>query len=766
MEPLAPPPLTEEPVPGSMGDPPVPSSQAPLPDSPSPSLSWHRWLPALLLLTAGALTAFFTTGGGTLDRPLLYPSVLAALLGILATAVRGPQGWGRLLALLALAAAAFAAFHGHLRPGFPIAHDRETHLWGMYAHFQAMQDGDWWPRWNPYLGLGVPLLQYYPPALFYLAALPMAWGASATTAGVMILGASSLATALTHAWGASRLGASRGGAVVAGVAAALAPYRLFDQTYRFAMGEVLGIVIAPLFLVLGWELARKGGRGAILRFSVAASALLLTHALTAMLCGLILGVILIAEGILDGRKGMRALPLSLARLLGGSVLGALLVGAWLIPAATEHRNLALDHYVPGPTRSISRTILAPEDLLRRRRWGIYETSRARVKNGDPRDALPFYFGAVLLGGALGATALGRERYRVHGGSEGKDSSLPSSPPGPRQDPSPPPVPVLGIGLLACLLCTFGVGWPLIQAVGPLRSMQFLWRFLGPASTLAALLLGWGVSRAQEGRSSRAWIPTLVILLLVWDAFPYTGTTGRLPPYQGVVHAIRTRPTTADEQWVDARIPKGEFIRVEQLRYPPSSSVWKVAKTRRAYPEYMARSSYDQYYQPSQKPKGGEKISAEYGVDLRFRDGRKDPDPLHPRSRVCHRSKGKKEMMDLPGASLQILPETLKVSLPEGVAEGRLRVAFSAYDGWLVRVDGGSFAPARSQRGLLAVDIPAGAREVEFYYSLQTPQRRGGLLASAMGALGLLVLVMRTGEGPRKGGEAVPETPPSQEGDST
>lgn len=723
----------------------VPSGRNPLPRGSGPRIA----VAGAVLLASVALAAATTTPAPPaapppLDPPLAWPAwgALGAVLCALA-APRRRRLFGP-LAAAALAAVALYAAHGHLRPGFPIAHDRETHLWGLWSHFRCLLDGDPWPRWNPYLGLGMPLLQYYPPAMLYLAAIPMALGASPVQAGAFVVVVAALATGATHAWAARRLGCGAAGSLVAATAAMLGPYRLFDQTYRFALGELLGISLAPLFLVLGREAARSGGRRRWLAFAAAASALLLTHPLTALMDGVVLGAWLAAESAWE-RRGARTAALRLGRLAGASLLAASLTGAWLLPAALEHGDLALRHFVPGPDRPISRSALEPRDLVRRRTWTTYAVRRTRTPGGvDPADALPFYVGAVLLGAAVAAVALGAGGRRRAEGAGGERE---------------PGEAAMALALLACLALTCGVGWPLIQAVPPLRSMQFLWRFLGPATTLAALLSGRLVVRASRIHP-RAGTGTAmaVAALLVADAHPYTGTTGRLQPYEGVVRPLRGKPAPPGEQWAPVEVPAEGMTRVELLRYPPSTPSPRIAKARRVYPEYMPLPAYRRYYLPSQAGDGGERVAAAYGVSLRVPDGRRPPRGLPARAMVALRPEAERGSRDLPGARLEVEPESLGIALPPGHGGGRLRVSFAWYPGWRVRVDGGPWTDAGGAVGLLAANVAPSARRVEFRYTHATPARRAGIAASLLACLGIGIGAVRArGRGERPASPRLRET---------
>ena len=66
-----------------------------------------------------------------------------------------------LIALL-VAIGVFGA-QGFLQEQIPRGHDLAHHLWGLYGAACTILDGDFVPRWIPYLGPGMPLPSFYCP---------------------------------------------------------------------------------------------------------------------------------------------------------------------------------------------------------------------------------------------------------------------------------------------------------------------------------------------------------------------------------------------------------------------------------------------------------------------------------------------------------------------------------------------------------------------------------------------------------------------------
>ena len=155
-----------------------------------------------------------------------------AALGIAAVFLRS-----RLAHVAAAAILALAAEHLLLSPGMPRGHDLLSHSWGIWAFFQAMADGDAFPKWLHDVGLGMPLPIFYSPTSYYSMTPFYLLGWSPTAifksgfVALAIVGAVSMYFVASRWTGSSRAG------LVAAAAFAFAPYRLLSGHYRQALAE-------------------------------------------------------------------------------------------------------------------------------------------------------------------------------------------------------------------------------------------------------------------------------------------------------------------------------------------------------------------------------------------------------------------------------------------------------------------------------------------------------------------------------------------------
>ncbi|MCO4772678.1 MAG: hypothetical protein KDA24_21785, partial [Deltaproteobacteria bacterium] len=628
---------------------------------------------------------------------------------VLATGVLALREWERawrwLGAGLVLALALVAA-QDFLRPGITYGHDIPHHSWAIWSLWRCVLDGDWFPRWNPYLSLGIPLLPFYAP-LPYMAAWPaQALGASPTQAlaWLMVLGqwATGMSLLLTVRW----LGGSWLAGLLAAGAAMLAPYHLMDQTFRLALGETMAFPFVAPMVVASWRVAR-GDRGAAQWvLGLCAAGLLLTHLLTLIMASVLSGVVvglalsLRRGGTVSRRRGLAMLALTAALTASASA-------SWLLPVVTEMQHTAVSS-VSRPGRAISPYAALLDEPVTRRLWPRYDIRRKIGDVDHPGLGMPMYFGWGLL--ALLGLALARPRREE--GDLAADPRLWGA---------------LGLGALLLALHPFAMALDGVPLIG---RIMFPWRLYAPATVLAALAGGLALDHWAPPGRARALLLTVGLGALAMDVAPYLGAAQRFDDHEGMglVEFRRSAPVTVEG------IPRDRWVRVEGARLPPSDYDWQLALGRRAFPEYMAPKLRRRYGRSSKPPTKEE--SEFYGASFRIRRGQSEPLVLNPDPMVSLRPTGA-EWMGANEAGLTVKPEHLTIALPDGVQAGELRVSFGYFPGWEARVDGGAWRPAGRRSWLLATDIPSGARRVEMRFSATAPWGRSvGILLSLTTLLGL------------------------------
>jgi len=668
-------------------------------------------------------------------RPAVFLVALALAAGLAAVMTRGEMGappsvWGLValgvvvaglgalgaglprvrkrarpwLVLLGIGALSLVAAQDFLRPGVTYGHDIPHHAWALWSTWRSVLAGDWLPRWNPYLSLGIPLLGFYAPLPYVLAWPAQALGASPMQALAWLTVLGQLATGLSLAACVRWLGGSWPAAVLGAAAAMLAPYHLMDQTFRLALGETMAFPFVTPFAVATWKLARgeRGGPSWVL--GGCAAGLLLTHLLTLIMAS-VLGLLIVGLAFrLDGRAGSRRASLGMLALTAALTAGA--CGAWLLPVVVEMKHTSVSS-ISRPGRAISPYAVIADEPVTRRLWPRYDIRRRIGDVDHPGRGMPMYFGWGLL--ALLGLALLRPRAAADRGAD----------------------PRLWGGLAA--LCLGLAIYPLAMAldgVPLIGRIMFPWRLYAPATVLAALAGGLALDRwlPEQGRL-RAVGLTVALAVLAFDVAPYLGAAQRFDDHEGMglVEFRGGTPVPVEG------IPRDRWVRIEDARLPPSDYDWNLSLGRRAFPEYMSAPLRRKYGRSSKPPTREE--SEFYGASFRVRRGVARPVALTPQSMVSLRpDDGEWGQIE---AGLSVLPERFTVSLPPGVPAGEVRLSMAWFPGWEASVDSGPFRAADKRSSLLATHVPADARSVVFRYSAYKPWDRSA--GWALSVLSWLVL---------------------------
>ena len=682
------------------------------------------WLAVLVggLALAGATTEFSMgvppTSAGLVALALLVVGLAA--LGLL------PDRAGSRLARLAvpagLLALALVASQDFLRPGITWGHDIGYHAWALFTTWRSVLDGDPWPRWNPYLALGMPLLQFYCP-VGYAAAWPVqALGGSAVEALRFLVIGSQLLCAVTTYASVRWVGGSRSAGLLAAAALALAPYHLMDQTFRLALGENLAFVVLSPLVVAAWKVSR-GERGAApWVLGGCTGLLLLLHVLSVITIALA-SAPLFLWGLIwwRDRTGRRRSALAVLALCGAMTVGA--TAAWWLPVMAEQQYTAVSR-LSRPGRSISSLAATWKEPVQRRAWPRYGVRHRLTETDDPGRDMPMYMGCALL--ALALLALFAPwRSAILPSREGEPRLTAA-----RGPPSPRPFAI--VGLLVLLLAI----WPfarLLDGVPLIGRIMFPWRLYAPATVLLVLASAFALDRWSLGRPRlRGVLLAAALVALAVDAYPYLGAARRFPDHEGQGFVV-----FSGDRVIPTDLPRGEFVRIEGAPLPPTDYGYRVAKSRRVFPEYMSielREKYGKYSKPPDIER-----SERFGAAARFDMWSGRHTPLDPAPLVAFRPEGGRFAW-LHEAELEIEPERVTIQLPEGLGEGEVRLTMGHFPGWMARTDGGLWSPALRSRSLLATLVPDGTRQVELRYSAWHPWDRPlGMVVSLLTLVGLAVI---------------------------
>lgn len=664
----------------------------------------------------GVLAAAIATSGNVHREPSLVWLACAAFAAI--AAILLPESARRLGAPAAALAAGIAAGHVLLRAGVPHVHDLH-HLAGIWAYGSSVHEGSILPLWIPHLGFGMPLLVFYGPVNFLLTLPWILAGLDPVGAWKASMLAAHAGSALSAYAAARILGAGARGGVVAAVALAFSPWRLCVADYRGAVAEANAFLFLPLVAAGVVRSLSSPTRPLAILTAAATGLLILTHPLSV----LTLGLALVPAAVVAWWRPSPACEWPRGRRLAATAaplaVAAGLTAAWWVPALVETRHTAL------PERTVASAYfrydehgLAPRDLFSRRLWdrrrfALTDTQRAAGGEGQQ---MPFYFGIVLLAGAGLYAAASRHRTAVA---------------------------LAGSSLLAVALSSSA-----LEAAGSLPgigTLQFPWRFLTPASVLAALAIGVALDRLSE---IRRWGPIALaagIAALVWDGAPYTGAADTIPAYRGIVHAYLPDPkwTHWDEsvQLVPVEVPRGAGVfRVADLMLPPSDYATPIDLTRPHYPEWLTPVLFAEYFATFDPARLGPA-----GISRFFVERRRDPVPIAAAPYASLRSGSGEAAVPFERASGRIV---VRAEVPP--PGGRLVVREQSFPGWTAQVDEGASTPTGDTGGFLSAELSPGSHRVVFEFGGGTPSRRSGLASSLLTLAGVLAwgFAVRPGARPR------------------
>ncbi|MCP4872764.1 MAG: hypothetical protein GY898_29080 [Proteobacteria bacterium] len=614
----------------------------------------------LAVLAVAGIGALLTTQG-TPGVPPTSAGLAAAALFVLAGAawLTRPDPARTATALLLLGLAAVGA-QDAFRAGIAHGHDVPSHTWATYATWRAALDGDPFPRWTPYLGLGQPLMQFYGPIPWLMTWPAQALGAppvEALRSGMVISAA--VAAASTYA-GCRWLGRSPAASLVGAAALVLGPYRLLDQTYRFAYAEAFAMALLPALLAAAVLVAR--GDRAVGRLALLGGLVVLTHPVT--------GLLLVPVSLVPLAVAWRTSPDRKASARAFAVAVALALGAtavWWVPMAVEQPHTTLDQ-TARIGRSMGARAAWPEELITRQAWERYDLRRRhRDDRAAQGAAVPMYFGWGLAGLVMLGFAASRRR------SGGADSEAAAW---------------AGAAAVGAALAVQPTAYAL-DLVPISGRVQFAWRFLSPATACAALAAASAVDGWAPAGRERSVLAAAALALLTFDAVPSLGAPGRLQ--------------SPDPFLVEAEPDR--FVRVERIDLPPTDPALRAARSKGLFPEYdnaEVRAGYS-------RARISRTQSSALGV--RWRKTRDLGEPAFA-------------TLDGAPLDVTFDPrgERIDVGLPKH-AGGRLVATAQYFPGWRARVDGGAWFDPDSDDGLLALDLEPTAREVQFRYSTWRPWDR-------------------------------------------
>lgn len=406
----------------------------------------------------------------------------------------------RLLPLALLAAAALLACAPFLGGGLYHGSDLGYHLRRIEniaiglsrGVFPVRVQSDWLSGYGYAVGVFYGDALLYFPAALRLVGLPVTW-----CYGLYLLGVT-LLTAWGGYWCGRRLGAPRTAALAGAALYTLSAYRLCDVTTRAALGEYTALAFLPLVACGFWQTlcppaaarqpaSRLPGWGLLV---LGLSGVLQSHLLSfemTVLC-------LCAAALVLARYTFR--KAALARLCGAAGAFCLLNAGYLVPLFDYYFTGKFQINQPGGTEAIQANGALWGQLLGLPYAATGPQQADLVQNMALTPGTALLLGAALALG-LAVVALVRRRGGLL------------------------PLLCLGASALLVWMSSNTFPWDALYALGgaaqsTVGSLQFPWRFLGPATLFLALGLGAGLALLPH-RALRAGLGAALCLLGAWAA---------------------------------------------------------------------------------------------------------------------------------------------------------------------------------------------------------------------------------------------------------
>lgn len=202
--------------------------------------------------------------------------------------------------------------------GFLLGDDANFHIARLQNAAHAWRDGQIIPQVDPTVldGFGYGYNLFYGPLITYLAAilrvLTFSWQITSNLLWIFIIAAAGL----TMCYAIQQISKNKVFAALTGMIYLTMPYLAVDLYMRSALGEVIGLAVAPILLLGIYQLLHQQ-TGAATKIIISASILLLSHNLSTILLALLAaGLLLLNFKVLKSRWVWRQIGFSVVVILG------------------------------------------------------------------------------------------------------------------------------------------------------------------------------------------------------------------------------------------------------------------------------------------------------------------------------------------------------------------------------------------------------------------------------------------------------------------
>ncbi|MCD7750372.1 MAG: hypothetical protein LUI10_01295 [Lachnospiraceae bacterium] len=420
---------------------------------------------------------------------ILFLCVFNVLLGVWCYNRKHPIPAKHIYLFFGLLTLGVVASYPLLTNQIPLADDLYFHLIRIEGIKEGLLSGQFPVRINPayYNGYGFASSIFYGEVLLYFPALLRIIGFGLTTCYVVFAVTINILTAFGTCYCFSRMMKNEGAAAAATCLYVLAPYRLLDLYTRAAVGEYCAMMFLPfviygLFRIYTEEPGQKAYKWCFLPLTFGMSGIIQTHVLTGEMTAILILIVCVLLFFLTFRKKR-------FWALVKAACSTVLLNLWfLVPFVDFYLTQNVRIAAETRTNLIQDTgILLPQLLGL---FSIYSRVQ-RSAAGGIQDEMMLYLGLSLVLGIIlcGVMVLvtGKEER-----SKRRQAGF-----------------LCGMACLSAWMATAYFPWDKLctmfyryaaQITNLVSSMEFVWRFLAPATALSAAATGLGLTllRKKEG----------------------------------------------------------------------------------------------------------------------------------------------------------------------------------------------------------------------------------------------------------------------------
>jgi len=574
--------------------------------------------------------------------------------------------WGVLAVLLLVIPTLYPLW---IVTALPYSHDGIEHVFRTFELDVALRAGIWYPRIFPDMGFGygLPVLNFYSPLSYYIIELFHLMGTGYILAFKLTVTLAMLGAAISS----YRLGKTLGGlrmGVLTALAYTYGPFHLHVAHVRGALPELLGMALVPALMLSLYRMADDTDMRHVLWSGLCIALLILTHNLSAFLLFPFATVYALLLVIWSPRTGRGRL---LGRLTLAPVFGAGLTAFFWLPALTEIGSIKASDFEQA-LRFYLESLFRASDLVRLEPVHTYFVSFDQPS-----------FGLALTVCTLLTVAFVVMRWRnLTHKSRGQFVFW-------------------TLAWLTAMFATTMYAAPLWQCVSVASFLQFSFRWMGPATLFAAVVVGYALhSHTLSPKMLRR--PAVAAIMVVAVAWVVVSPLPRLR------HAPVTFPVS------------GDVVRETDI---------SLSGLARKDLEWLAFVRTHQWSWVNEYiPVTSSLVHLDRLFDL-FLD--QEPAPINPRVQPVQ-------------AKVTLVRATPFAVTLRAASQNAWTLQLHAFwfPGWRARLDGtATLAHPTSELGLVSVHVPAGKHEISVGFH-GTAVRRAGMLITVLALVVWLAMTWR------------------------